>query len=40
MTLAGILAGAAGAFLLTRLMAGLLFNVKPGDPVTFAPWIR
>jgi putative ABC transport system permease protein len=32
----GIIAGGAGAFLLTRLMKGLLFNVGPGDPLTFA----
>jgi putative ABC transport system permease protein len=36
LTLAGILAGAAGAFLLARLMTGLLFGVKPADPITFA----
>jgi putative ABC transport system permease protein len=33
---AGIALGATGAFLLTRLMAGLLFEVQPTDPVTFA----
>jgi predicted permease len=32
----GIVIGGAGALLLTRLMEGLLFQVKPGDPVTFA----
>jgi putative ABC transport system permease protein len=32
----GIGAGAAGALLLTRLMSGLLFDVRPTDPVTFA----
>jgi putative ABC transport system permease protein len=32
----GIIVGGAGAFLLTRLMKGLLFNVRPGDPLTFA----
>ena len=32
---AGILAGAAGAVLLTRLMSELLFGVQPFDPVTF-----
>jgi putative ABC transport system permease protein len=32
----GILAGAAGAALLTRLMTDLLFGVEPFDPVTFA----
>jgi putative ABC transport system permease protein len=31
----GILTGGAGAFLLTRLMTKLLFNVTPGDPLTF-----
>jgi putative ABC transport system permease protein len=33
---AGIVLGAAGAALLTRLMTGLLFGVQPFDPVTFA----
>ena len=32
---AGVALGAAGAFLLTRLMAGLLFQVQPTDPITF-----
>jgi putative ABC transport system permease protein len=36
MVAAGIAAGAAGALLLTRLMEGLLFDVTPTDPVTFA----
>jgi putative ABC transport system permease protein len=31
----GIAAGGAAALLLTRLMTGLLFGVKPGDPLTF-----
>jgi putative ABC transport system permease protein len=31
----GIAAGAAGALFLTRLMAGLLFDVRPSDPATF-----
>jgi putative ABC transport system permease protein len=35
LTAAGIVIGGIGAFLLTRLMTGLLFNVKPGDPLTF-----
>jgi len=37
MTLAaiGVVAGLAGAFGLTRLMASLLFNVQPDDPATF-----
>ena len=33
---AGILIGGVSAFLLTRLMAKLLFDVQPGDPMTFA----
>jgi putative ABC transport system permease protein len=33
---AGIVAGAAGAWGLTRLMQKLLFGVTPSDPVTFA----
>ena len=32
----GIVTGAAGAALLTRLMTDLLFDVEPFDPVTFA----
>jgi putative ABC transport system permease protein len=32
----GIASGIAGALALTRLMASLLFEVKPTDPVTFA----
>jgi ABC-type antimicrobial peptide transport system permease subunit len=31
----GIGLGAAGAFMLTRLMTKLLFNVEPQDPLTF-----
>jgi len=31
----GILVGAAGAWLLTRLMQTLLYSVKPSDPLTF-----
>jgi putative ABC transport system permease protein len=31
----GIATGAAGAFAVTRLMTGLLFEVRPGDPATF-----
>jgi putative ABC transport system permease protein len=30
----GIVAGVAGALVLTRLMASLLFEVRPGDPLT------
>ncbi|HYT68152.1 MAG TPA: FtsX-like permease family protein [Vicinamibacterales bacterium] len=33
---AGILAGGAGAWALTRLMQKLLYGVKPSDPATFA----
>ena len=32
---AGIIAGAIGAFILTRLLSGFLFNVRPDDPLTF-----
>jgi putative ABC transport system permease protein len=32
----GIALGAAGALLLTRLMSGLLFEIQPTDPLTFA----
>jgi putative ABC transport system permease protein len=35
LALAGVAAGATGAWLLTRLMQKLLFAVKPSDPVTF-----
>jgi putative ABC transport system permease protein len=31
----GLILGLAGAFALTRLIRGLLFNVTPSDPVTF-----
>jgi putative ABC transport system permease protein len=33
---AGIVVGVAGAFALTRMMASLLYQVQPSDPVTFA----
>jgi ABC-type antimicrobial peptide transport system permease subunit len=36
LALAGIFAGMLGAVGLTRVMSGLLFGVRPGDPVTFA----
>jgi putative ABC transport system permease protein len=31
----GILAGVAGALAVTRLLAGLLFHIRPTDPLTF-----
>jgi ABC-type antimicrobial peptide transport system permease subunit len=31
----GIVAGLIGAFALTRLMQGLLYGVRPNDPITF-----
>jgi putative ABC transport system permease protein len=34
-TAAGILAGTVAALLLSRLMASMLFEVRPADPVTF-----
>lgn len=34
-TVIGLVIGAAGAFLLTRAMASLLFEVKPHDPLVF-----
>jgi putative ABC transport system permease protein len=33
--LTGSAAGLAGAFLMARLMTGVLYGVKPTDPVTF-----
>ena len=35
LTLIGLAAGIAGAVALTRLLASLLFDVKPTDPITF-----
>jgi predicted permease len=35
LTLGGLLAGLAGAFALTRFLNGLLFEVKPTDPLTY-----
>jgi hypothetical protein len=42
MTLAatGVVAGLAGAFSLTRVMASLLFNVRPDDPTTYRTMIK
>ena len=36
LTVIGMVAGLLGAFALTRLMATMLFSVKPTDPATFA----
>jgi ABC-type antimicrobial peptide transport system permease subunit len=36
LALIGITAGLVGALILTRVMAGLLFNVSATDPLTFA----
>jgi putative ABC transport system permease protein len=35
-TLVGLSTGFAASLMLTRLLTSLLFNVKPGDPATFA----
>jgi putative ABC transport system permease protein len=35
LTLGGLVAGIAGAFALTRFLSGLLFEVKPSDPVIY-----
>jgi ABC-type antimicrobial peptide transport system permease subunit len=32
----GMLAGVAGCWFVTHELAGLLFEITPGDPVTFA----
>jgi putative ABC transport system permease protein len=36
LTIIGMAAGLVGAFALTRLMATMLFSIKPTDPLTFA----
>jgi putative ABC transport system permease protein len=36
MALAGSVIGLAGALVVTRLMAGVLYGVRPADPLTFA----
>jgi ABC-type antimicrobial peptide transport system permease subunit len=36
LSLAGIVIGIAGALAATRLIANLLYGVKPGDPATYA----
>ena len=36
LTLGGLVAGLGGAILLTRFLTGLLFEVKPNDPLTYA----
>ncbi len=36
LTLTGVMAGLAGAVIVTRFMSGLLYGVTPNDPLTFA----
>jgi putative ABC transport system permease protein len=35
LVLAGLVLGVAGALALTKVLAGMLFNVRASDPVTF-----
>jgi ABC-type antimicrobial peptide transport system permease subunit len=35
LVLAGVVLGLAGSFVLTRLLASILFQISPHDPVTF-----
>jgi putative ABC transport system permease protein len=35
LTLGGLAVGIAGAFALTRFLSGLLFEVRPNDPMTY-----
>jgi len=36
LALVGVAIGTAGALALTKLLASLLYDVKPADPLTFA----
>jgi putative ABC transport system permease protein len=36
LALMGVIAGVLGALALTRLLAGMLFEIKPSDPLTLA----
>jgi putative ABC transport system permease protein len=36
LTVAGVFLGLAGSLLVSRVISGLLFNVRPTDPATFA----
>jgi ABC-type antimicrobial peptide transport system permease subunit len=36
LAIAGVAAGTLGAFLVTRVLSGLLYDVTPTDPLTFA----
>jgi ABC-type antimicrobial peptide transport system permease subunit len=39
LALIGIAAGALASMLVSRAIAALLFNTKPGDPITFAAMV-